>query len=182
VEHPGKRRKTRRQGEKSREIRKTPRLCKARPEKMLNAPSVQNTPGKMRKKHAGSKHPADAKHAWTKCKTHRRCKTRPEKCVISMPAQNTPAGAKHARKKCKTPPENVCNTPAARNTPGKGAKHPGKMRNLLAPSIRCFNWVVPRRTTFSLLQPYGVSVKYRQMALSLLKTGCYSEIAPNPTE
>jgi hypothetical protein len=33
-----------------------------------NTPSVQNTPGKMRKKHAGSKH-------------GRWCKTRPDKCV-----------------------------------------------------------------------------------------------------
>jgi hypothetical protein len=74
VEHPGKSRKTRRQRETFREIRKTPRLCKVRPEKLLNAPSVQNTPGKMRKKHAGAKHPAGAKHTcW--------CKTRPEECV-----------------------------------------------------------------------------------------------------
>jgi hypothetical protein len=63
VEYPDKSRKTRRQREKSREIRKTPRLCKTSPEKMLYAPSVQNTPGKMRKKHAGSKHPVGAKHA-----------------------------------------------------------------------------------------------------------------------
>jgi hypothetical protein len=41
---------------------------------MQNTPSVQNTPGKMRKKHAGAKHPARAEHTcW--------CKTRPEECV-----------------------------------------------------------------------------------------------------
>jgi hypothetical protein len=61
------------------------RWCKKRPDKMQNAPSVQNTPGKMRKKHAGSKH-------------GRWCKTRPL-------VQNTPGkfairtvGAEHARK------------------------------------------------------------------------------------
>jgi hypothetical protein len=87
------------------------RRCKTRPEKMQNAPSIQNTPGKMRNKHAGSRHARPCKTRPEKCKTHRRCKTRPEKCVKSMLVQNTPpvqktpgknakhtVGAKHARK------------------------------------------------------------------------------------
>jgi hypothetical protein len=92
VEHPGKSRKTCRQREKSREIRKTPRLCKAHPEKMLNAPSVQNMPGKLRKKHAGSKH-------------GRWCKTRPEKMQNAPSVQNTPG-------KC-------VKSTTVQNTPGK---------------------------------------------------------------
>jgi hypothetical protein len=71
---------------------------------MQNTPSVQNTPGKMRNKHAGSKHAR-----WRK--------TRPEKMQTAPSVQNTPgkmrnkhAGAKHpAGAKhtcwCKTRPE-----------------------------------------------------------------------------